>query len=165
MKREFPIFLVGVFFLTFATLTYEVALSYEFAYMFWFEASVAILSTAMFGLGIGGVLGYFLQGRYPGNYYRLIRLSIFTFGMTLFLSLYFIASGSRAELVELSPAASSMLFRLGFNPAEIVPLLYFSLAAALPFVFSGIALSLALNYPGREKRAISYIYFADLFGA
>lgn len=166
MDKRFLGFLTGIFLVAVATLTYEVALSYAFAYMFWFDSSVAILSTAMFGLGIGGVVGYFLSKRSPERYYEAMHYSSFAFGVLLFVSLYLIAKGSRLSAGTLFSQGTNAYFRgLGIELGQVFPLLYFSFVASIPFIFAGIALSMGLNYPSEDRRAISYIYFGDLIGA
>ncbi|MFQ5975304.1 MAG: hypothetical protein ACE5J5_03190 [Candidatus Hydrothermarchaeales archaeon] len=166
MGRGFKNILTGIFFIALATLTYEVALSYVFAYIFWFDTSIAILSTAMFGLGIGGVLGYFITKRKPNRYYEALQYSSFISGVMLFLSFYLITKGSQIKISTLfSPTTRSVFQRLGLNLIEVFPLIYFSLSASLPFIFAGIVLSMGLNYPSEDKRVISYIYFSSLVGA
>jgi len=166
MEGKFHRFISGIFLVALTTLAYEVALSYEFAYIFWFNASIAILSIAMFGLGIGGVIGYFLSKRASNRYYDTLHYSTFIFGVLLFISLYLLTKGSMISFDKFLPSSILLFFRgHELNPVEIFPLLYFSFFASLPFVFSGITLSLGLNYPSPDKKLISYIYFADLVGA
>jgi hypothetical protein len=143
--KKFTIFLTGIFLISLATLTYEVALSYQFAYLFWFDTSIAILSTAMFGLGVGGVLGYFITKRAPNRYTETMHYAGLTSGVLLFLSFYLIARGT--------------------GHGELLPLVYFSSSASLPFIFTGVVLSMGLNYQSTDKRVISYIYFSSLIGA
>ncbi len=148
MNRNFVLFALGIFLIALVTLGFQVALSYEFAFMFWFNVSITVISIAMFGLGIGGVLGYFIAKKKPGEYYSALFYSSLAFGAAILLSLLLIARASA-----------------NFSQENVAQLVYFSLVSALPFVFAGIVLSMGLNYPSAEKRVISFIYFADLLGA
>jgi hypothetical protein len=148
MERKFSLFAFGIFLISVAALCFEVALSYEFAFMFWFNVSIVVISIAMFGLGIGGVAGYFMSKKAPGKYFDILYFSSIAFGLTIIASIALISHGSR----------------LVFESQE-KSILYFSLSSALPFVFSGVVLSMGLNYPSKDKKVISFIYFSDLVGA
>lgn len=148
MDRNFVLFAVGIFLISIAMLCFQVALTYEFSFMFWVQVSITVISMAMFGLGVGSVIGYFIAKKKPEKYFSTLYYSSIAFGVSILLSLFLISHGSKISFSGLIPF-----------------LLYFSLASALPFVFSGIVLSVGLNYPGAEKRVISFIYFSDLVGA
>ncbi len=72
LERRFLSWGTGIFLLSVVALTYEVALSYEFGFMSWFNSSIAVLSIAMFGFGVGCVAG--LSEKAPRNYFRVIFL-------------------------------------------------------------------------------------------
>ncbi len=148
MERNFRLFALGIFLTSLVILSFQVSLSYEFAYMFWFNFSITVISIAMFGLGMGGVLGYFISKKRPQSYFNALYLSSIAFGVAILLSMLLIA-GLSAD----------------FSQSNIRHNTYFALVSAFPFVFGGIVLSMGLNYPSAEKRLISYIYFADLIGA
>lgn len=148
MQQDFKRFAFGIFLIALVTLCFQVALTYEFSFMFWVQVSVTVISVAMFGLGVGSVLGYFAAKKRHEHYFNILYYSSIAFGASILLSLFLISYGSRLSFSGLTPFV-----------------LYFSLASALPFIFSGIVLSVGLNYPSAEKRVISFIYFADLAGA
>ncbi len=149
-NKEFLRFALGIFLIAVITLGYEIALSYEFSFIFWFNISFAVISISMFGLGVGSVIGYFASPKTKEGFGRLLYYSSIAFGLTMILALSLIAYGSRNY------------YRQG---TSIETLAFFSLASAIPFIFSGICLSVGLNYPSSDKRAISFIYFSDLAGA
>ncbi len=135
--------LVGMFLASLATLSFEVALSYEFAYVFWFYHSFLILTVAMFGLGLGGVAAFFMRDRWGYSSILFYSALGMGFGMPIILlTLGYVGFESQYLLL-----ASAMV------------------ASAVPFLFSGACIGSGLMYPGVEKRRISYIYAADLTGA
>jgi len=145
--------LAGVFLISLSTLAYEVALSYELAYLLWFYLSFIVIALAMFGLGAGGVLAYLLRRRAP--YTLLLHLT--ALGSALGMLLFLLTVGPASRM--LPSIAPEHVARLS---AGILVMLGFS---ALPFLFSGAFLSLSLSPPWWERRYISFIYFADLAGA
>ncbi len=148
MNRNFVLFAIGIFLISIAALGFQVALTYEFSFMFWVQVSMTVISIAMFGLGVGSVIGYFAVKKKPAHYFNILYYSSIAFGISILLSLFLISYGSKLSFHGLTSF-----------------LLYFSLVSALPFVFSGVVLSVGLNYPSVEKKVISFIYFTDLVGA
>lgn len=159
MKTKLPIFIAGVFLLSLSSLCFEVSLSYQFGFMFWTNVSYVIVSIAMFGLGVGAILGYFVVKR--EKYFHILSYAAFLFSIFMVLSLFLISQASKTPFfTELS------LTHLKLVSAESVFILVcFSLLPAVPFFFAGIILSSALNYPSQSKKDISLIYFGDLIGA
>jgi hypothetical protein len=159
MDRRLSIFIAGVFLLSLSSLCFEVSLSYQFGFMFWTNVSYLIVSIAMFGLGFGGILGYFLSRK--KEYFTLLSYAALLFSIFMIISLAAISHASKTEFFEqLSLTHLELL-----SADSLLFLLYFSLLPAVPFFFAGIVLSSALNYPTSSKRQISYIYFGDLIGA
>jgi hypothetical protein len=144
-KRDsaFSRFLVGMFLASMATLSFEVAISYEFAYVFWFYHAFLILTVAMFGLGLGGVAAFFMHRRW--RYSSILYYSAIGMGLGM-------------------PVILFTLKYLDFE-SQYLHLASAMVAASVPFFFSGTCIGSGLRYPGVEKRMISYIYAADLTGA
>ncbi|MBU7013422.1 MAG: hypothetical protein HXS52_03125 [Theionarchaea archaeon] len=159
MDRRLSIFIAGVFFLSLGSLCFEVSLSYQFGFMFWTNVSYIIVSIAMFGLGVGGVLGYFISRR--KEYFTLLSYAALLFSLFMIISLVAISHASKTEFFEQLSLTHLELLSID----SLLFLMYFSLLPAVPFFFAGIVLSSALNYPTSSKREISYIYFGDLVGA
>ncbi|MEE9594311.1 MAG: hypothetical protein V3V92_02825 [Candidatus Hydrothermarchaeales archaeon] len=148
-SNEFLRFALGIFLIGVATLGYEIALAYEFSFIFWFNVSFAVISIAMFGLGMGSVVGYFISPDTRESFGKLLYYSSIAFGITIILALSLIAYGSK-----------NFYYGTSFKTMA-----FFSIVSAVPFIFSGICLSVGLNYPSLDKRVISFIYFSDLVGA
>ncbi|MGD2249305.1 MAG: hypothetical protein PVF58_12935 [Candidatus Methanofastidiosia archaeon] len=159
MKTKLPIFIAGVFLLSLSSLCFEVSLSYQFGFMFWTNVSYVIVSIAMFGLGVGAILGYFVVKR--EKYFHILSYAALLFSIFMIVSLFLIAQASKTPFF-----AELSLTHLKLISAESVFILVcFSLLPAVPFFFAGIILSSALNYPSQSKKDISLIYFGDLIGA
>jgi hypothetical protein len=127
--------------------------------MFWTNVSALIVSIAMFGLGVGGILGYFFVKK--EKYFRILSYSAVAFSMVIIISMFIISQASHTEYY-----ASLSLLRLQlFSLDSLAFFIFFALLPAIPFFFVGMILSSALNYPTESKRDISYIYFGDLIGA
>ncbi len=153
----FSRFLVAVFLVSLSVLSFEVALSFEFAFMFWFYLSFIVIAVAMFGIGVGSVFGFFLlkNGRHPYNV--LMHISALGLGGSMLLTLV------TARFVSTNLSGFEITLRGLTLPVGAVLLIMGS--AVVPFIFAGIFLSLALNYPSPARRRISFIYMADLVGA
>lgn len=139
---------LGLFLVTLATLFYELLLTRIFSVTMWYHFAFMAVSVAMFGMTVGAVIVYLRPGRY------------------------------RAQTVEADLAESSVWFALtivaSFLTHLSVPFIgkatllgVWSLALsylviAVPFVFSGIAVALALTrFPSQTNR----LYAVDLIGA
>ncbi len=159
MNHRLPVFIAGVFLLSMSSLCFEVSLSYQFGFMFWTNVSYLIVSIAMFGLGFGGVLGYFLSKK--EKYFEILSYSAFIFSIFMILSLFLTARMSQTDTY----TNLSLTYLQLLSGESLFFLIIFSLLPAVPFFFAGIVLSSALNYPTESKKEISYIYFGDLVGA
>ncbi len=159
MNRKLAIFIAGVFLLSMSSLCFEVSLSYQFGFMFWTNVSYLIVSIAMFGLGFGGILGYFLSKK--EKYVQMLSYSSFAFSIFMVISLFLLSSISKTQFFENVNLTSLQLL----SSKSLLFLVYLSIVPAVPFFFAGIVLSSALNYPTKIKKEISYIYFGDLIGA
>jgi hypothetical protein len=159
MNRRLSIFIAGVFLLSLSSLCFEVSLSYQFGFMFWTNVSYVIVSIAMFGLGVGGILGYFISRK--EKYFEILSYSAFLFSIFMIFSIFLISKVSQTTFFEqLSLTHLQLVSRESF-----LFLACFSLLPAIPFFFVGVILSSALNFPVKSKKEISYIYFGDLIGA
>ena len=137
---RWPLVSVGVLLTSLATLLVELTLTRIFSVVFYYHFAFLAISIAMFGLGVGGVISYLLANR--GKLFARLGL----------------LSSLNALIV-----VGSVGFLLS-RPAEIDAwqLAAVYLASALPFVISGIVLSLAIS-EGIER--VHSLYFFDLFGA
>ena len=124
-----------------ATLLLELSLTRIFSVVFYYHFAFLAISIALFGLGLGGVLSYLVAGWRTALFAKLGRLS---------------ALNSLLVLLALS-----VILAQGDDPTNWdLALIYFT--TALPFVVSGIILSLAIS---ETIAQVDRVYFFDLLGA
>lgn len=139
---------IGLFLVTLATLMYEILLTRIFSVTMWYHFAFVAISVAMFGMTVGAVVVY-LRPRYftqERAAYHL-GLSCLCFAVTVVISFMIYL---RIPLI--GSASDKGLFS--------VALTY--LVIAIPFIFSGICVCLALT---RFPAHVSRLYAADLAGA
>jgi hypothetical protein len=138
----------GLFLVTLATIMYEIALTRIFSVTMWYHFAFVAISVAMFGMTVGALVVYLRPGWFPAE--RLsygLGLSALLFGVTIVLSLL------TQLIVPFAPAASLLgLYTVVFTYVVL----------AIPFVFSGICVTLALT---RFPRQVPSLYAVDLLGA
>ncbi len=141
-------FYLGVFLLTLSTLMLEVVETRLLSVMMWYHLAFFVISASMFGMTAGAVWVYLRRARYTRE-----TLSFDLAWMTSAFALS--TAGSLLVQITLAPAivASATLF---------VVLAELALAIALPFFFSGAAVSLALT---RSPLPAGRVYAVDLIGA
>ncbi len=125
---------------TSGTLLLELALTRIFSVVFYYHFAFLAISVALFGLGVGGVLSYVVA---PGGaiYKKLGIVSLVNAALALCAVLFVLTRGADIGTVELT-------------------LIYFVIA--LPFIGSGIIVSLAIS---ETIERIDKVYFFDLLGA
>jgi hypothetical protein len=143
---------VGLFLITLATLMYEILLTRIFSVTMWYHFAFMVISVALFGMTFGAILVYALP-----NYFTQERTkkhlaqSSLWFAMSIVLS--FLTHASIPFVTDPSFIMSPVwLFSVAITYVVI----------SVPFVFSGIAVSLALT---RFPKQVSKLYAADLAGA
>jgi hypothetical protein len=139
---------VGVFLIALATLMLEILLTRIFSVTLWYHLAFVAVSIAMFGMTLGSVLVYLFSAWFTPARARVnLAASSTLFGVSAVWSVH-------AHL------------RFALDPALITsPLSQLAVAyglIAIPFVFSGIAISIALT---QFPRHTSRLYAADLAGA
>ena len=139
---------VGVFLVAMATLMLEVLLTRIFSVTLWYHLAFVAVSIAMFGMTLGAVLVYLFSRWFTPSRARLnLTLSTVLFGIG-------------------AVWAVDAHLRFAVNPALITsPLTQLSVAygvISVPFIFSGVAISIALTqFPLQTSR----LYAVDLAGA
>ena len=137
----------GLFLVTLSTLTYEIVLTRIFSVTMWYHFAFVAISVALFGLTAGALLVHLLPRRFPETRVRR-QLWIFSllFGMSMAVSIVI------QLFIPVDP-------KLSVHGALTV--IATCLVIAVPFVFSGIVVCLALTrFPERVNR----LYAADLVG-
>ncbi len=124
-----------------ATLVLELALTRIFSVVFYYHFAFLAISIALFGLGAGGVLSYYVSGHGPALFRKLGLLS--------------------AVNAAAVAGALALILRLGgYEGAWTIAAVYF--AAAIPFLLSGMVVSLAI---AETIERVDRVYFVDLLGA
>lgn len=164
---------LGIFLLCMATLMYELLLTRIFSVLMWYHFASIAISLALFGAGAAAMTVYLLPRHFPAERLELqtTRLSVlFALSVALFFGLF--------VLFRLQPHLAFKIlsffhqpfyqpFQQGFHGQGIPPDLLLGLAGlylitALPFFFSGLAVTLLLTHRLSE---INRLYFWDLMGA
>src|ERR1700752_1198932 len=140
----------GLFFVTLATLMLEVLDTRLLSVLTWYHLSFLSVSVAMLGMAAGAVL-VFVGGEFfaSGRTMRVLPAAATTFALALPLS-------HVSNLVIPFPSVRSG------SPAELAALGIATLVLTIPFVVSGIVVTLALT---RTSAPIGIQYGADLLGA
>jgi hypothetical protein len=138
----------GLFTLTLATLAYEITLTRIFSVVMWYHFAFVAISVALFGLTIGALIVHHFPDRFP------VAAAPRQLG---WCSLLFSASIVPCLLIQLS-----VKFIPELNLSGLWSVLITCSVVSIPFVFSGIAVTVALTrFPHRVNR----LYAADLVGA
>jgi hypothetical protein len=140
--------LAGLFLVSLSTLMYEILLTRVFSVTMWYHFAFVAISVAMLGMTAGAILVYLFPRVFPAEQTASrMATSAIAFSITIVLSLLTHLS------IPFVPGKSVVgLFSIGLTYAAI----------AVPFVFSGIAVCLALT---RFPRHVGLLYGADLAGA
>jgi hypothetical protein len=141
-------FYAGVALVTSATLMLQLIQTRILSVMLWYHLAFFVISIAMFGMTAGAIWVYFQGGRFSRD--RLSSdLTYFTsaFAVSIVLSLFL--------QLTLVPTVSLSL-------TSVITWTEFALCLALPYVLSGIVVSLALT---RSPLPVGRVYGADLIGA
>ncbi len=139
---------LGLFLITFATLTYQLLLTRTFSVTMYYHFAFVAISVTMFGMAVGSVAVFLRPARFPpsGVGGQLAAWSA-AFAVTTVLS----------YLTHLS-----IPFVLDGSVVTVFGLALTYVALSVPFVCSGIVVSIALT---RFPRQVSALYAADLCGA
>ncbi|MEP6714335.1 MAG: hypothetical protein ABJC09_02100 [Terriglobia bacterium] len=138
---NWPLLYLAIALTTSATLLLELAMTRIFSVVFYYHFAFLAISTALFGLGIGGVLSYVVADRKGAFFLKLGVLSLINAAL-VFLSL----------MVVLTRGAEVSTFDFA--------LIYFT--NSLPFIGSGMIVSLTI---GSTIDRVDRVYFYDLLGA
>ena len=60
-KKYRSVFYAGIFFTTLSVLTFEISLTKIFSVTLWYHFAYFVVSTALFGLGAGGLAAFFAR--------------------------------------------------------------------------------------------------------
>ena len=139
----------GVFAVSAATLLFQVTLIRLFSVSIWYHFAFLVVSVALFGIGISGVVMSFRKPD-ANDDARWRALAPLLFALSTVLA-YVVANA-----IPFSP------FRILQEPRQLLFFLLYDLLLMIPFFFSGVTIVLILRaYPARAGR----LYALDLVGA
>jgi len=144
-SKETSLVPIGVLVVSLSLLAYEVALIRLLSVMLTYHYVFAIVSLALFGLGLGSIFVYFFRPEAPGGDGRLSSLAVDT------------------GLYSLAMALSTILVvQIGRVGGVIDNILVYCILLVIPFFFGGVFLAgVFRSYPEISSR----LYGADLVGA
>jgi hypothetical protein len=131
----------GVSLTTASTLILELSLTRLFSVIFYYHFAFLAISIALFGLGAGGVVSYFFPQRGRALYRRLGIVSAANAVVTVLTLTYLLGQHGGTSFTSLGTVY---------------------IAASLPFLFSGVVVSLAIS---ESIARVEKVYFWDLAGA
>ena len=140
-KAKWSQIYLGVAFTTLATLILELSLTRIFSVVFYYHFAFLAISIALFGLGAGGVLSYVVAGWRGNIYFKLGTLAALN-SIAVLGSLIYVVTRKG----DLGNGTLSVVF----------------FVSALPFVFSGTIVSMAI---ADAIQRVDRVYFFDLLGA
>jgi hypothetical protein len=140
--------LIGLGMVTLATLMYENLLTRIFSVTMWYHFAFLAISIALFGMTVGAIIVYLLPG-----FFAIQNLKFHLAATSILFSISTVIS-------TIVHAKFRLVFDISFIGLLSILLNY--IVISLPFVFSGICVSLALT---RFPDNISELYAADLLGA
>ena len=152
MKRAY----LGVSVVTLATLLLELLFTRIFSVTLYYHFAFMVISLALFGLGLSGVMLYLHPERYPEDQLASL-LSAYSrrFAVAIVISLLFVVSHAMSTSFDPTKAPK-------FTWQHILELSYLYLFGAMPFYYGGMTVSLALFH---LRRSVATLYFFDLAGA
>ncbi len=144
-------YLFGIFLVSFSTLLFELSLTRVFSVTLWYHFGFLIISTALMGFGVSGVL-LSLSKRIREEY----NLDNLLSGLSTCLCLSIIISFWLLQKIPFDP------FNLYADWRQFIymPLTY--ILVSVPFFFAGLALSILFS---RFPASINRLYAFDLTGA
>lgn len=148
-ERHFNYYL-GIFSISIATLLLEVSFTRIFAVMFFNHYAFMMISSALFGFAISGVVLSIFSSIRTGDLEKTLAFCSICFSVSVLILL---------KIIGFIPLRFS---KLGEEPSQIVNLALYLLFSAVPFFFSGLALGLAIS---RMAEKVNRLYFYDLMGA
>jgi len=145
---------IGIFFFSTSVLLFELSLMRVFSILQWNYLAFMIISIAFLGYGASGtflsVFSSILKRAEGKNLYKYL----------LFFSLLF-SLGSLFSILVISKVPFD-LYRVITDRYQLLYLVIYYLAIAIPFFFAGICISLAIS---KLPEKVNKIYFGDLGGA
>lgn len=139
---------LGIFFVALSTLMYEILLTRIFSVTMGYHFAFMAVSLAMFGMTVGAIIVYLFPKWFPQeNLHKIIARHAFYFSIATLVSF----------LLHLF-----IPFIHGMSVAGMAVTVFTYTEISVPFVFSGICISLLLT---RFPLSVNKLYASDLIGA
>jgi hypothetical protein len=139
---------LGLFLVSLATLTHQILLTRIFSVTMWYHFAFVAISIAMFGMTAGALIMYALRPRLrPDRLKTQLAAAALAYALLIVFSF----------LTQLS-----VPFRVHPSVVAAYAMVFTVVVISVPFVVSGMCVSLALTQFGRK---VSGLYAADLVGA
>src|SRR3954468_4444052 len=138
----------GLFLVTLSTLTYQLLLTRTFSVTMYYHFAFVAISVTMFGMAVGAIVVYV----YPRLFVPERVVGQLTIGAALFAATIVLSYLTHLSIPFLIEPSLVSAYALGLT----------YLALSVPFVMSGIVVSLALT---RFPEQVGVLYAADLTGA
>lgn len=138
----------GIGLISLASLLFELTLTRIFSVVMYYHFAFMVISLAMFGFGVSGLITYIKPDWFPREKLgtKLWRYSIY-FSVWTVISLLCVLQ---------------MQVDLSFRPENIQKLVLIYILASVPFFFVGLCVSIAMTH---LSEVIGKLYFYDLLGA
>lgn len=142
----------GIFFLCLSLLLYEIVLTRIFSVLLWYHFAFLVISVALFGNGVSALFIFIAKKWFPEKRFEKdLLLFSFLVPLSMVISIFILLA------IDIKPQLSFNIFS-----ADFMQLLFVFILSALPFLFGGMCLVLALYHKSAD---VHKIYFYDLFGA
>jgi len=143
-------FFAAIFLVSFATLVFEISLIRLLSFTIWYHFAYVVISTALLGFGASGTLVALRPGIGQQDLARSVARCCLAAGVSVAGVLAFVSA------FPLDPT------QILADPSQLALQLAYQVVAAVPFFFSGIAISLMLRAAAQQ---VGRLYFWDLVGA
>jgi hypothetical protein len=141
---------LGILIISAATLLLEITMTRIFAVIFFNQFAFLIISTALFGFGLSGVVLSISRRVHAYNLDKFLTFLSLAFGVSTLITLKVVVD------VPLRFSAISQ------EPIQLFYLTVYYLALGTPFFFSGMIIALLLSHLPKQ---VNTLYFYDLLGA
>ncbi|MCP5107755.1 MAG: hypothetical protein GY950_30485, partial [bacterium] len=138
----------GIFFTTLSAIIFEISLTKIFSVTLWYHFAYFVVSSALFGLGFGGIVVFIFHKRFTGDINRVLSKVVLLSAGLILVCLAVILDFNLRPTAELG----NTFLKLSFT----------YVLCSLPFCLTGVVISLAI---GRFAQNVSKLYFFDLLGS
>lgn len=150
---DFPLY-IGIFFFSSSVLLFQLSLMRVFSILQWNYLAFMIISIAFLGYGASGtflsVFSSILKRAEGKNLYKYLLFFSLLFSLSSLLSIFVICK------------VPFDLYRVIMDKYQLLYIVIYYLAIAIPFFFAGICISLSIS---KLPEKVNRIYFCDLSGA